>query len=231
MLKMLSAHLRGPQPPVWIHLQYSCKKYPNFSITFVLLLLFSFFSRRGAERWDCESPQRIGSPSVSLMDVRCVWEEAVAWVCFMLVLSVMSREAAGDEQKPPWPPSQYLHFCFFLSPLHSALRANAPLPAPSCNILVLIKANKGKHSVMGEERKKFWFPGEPDSSRFTSSHYKSRGSLNGRMAVPCVNVSPSWLQRSSRRTALLLLTATVPNSMLRWSTSIACAVIQYQFGP
>lgn len=100
-----------------------------------------------------------------------------------------------------------------------------------CNILVLIKANKGKHSVMGAERKKFWFPGEPDSSLFTSSHYKSHGSFNGWMAMPCVNVSLSWLQRSSRRTALLLLTAMVPNSMLQWSTSIACAVIQYQFGP
>lgn len=51
------------------------------------------------------------------------------------------------------------------------------------------------------------------------------------MAVPCVNVSLSWLQRSSRRTALLLLTAMVPNGMLQWSTSIACTVIQYQFGP
>lgn len=153
-------------------------------------------------------------------------------------VSVFHVSSQRDEQGSSWrwtetalasftiPP-----LLFFLSPLHSALRANAPLPAPSCNILVLIKANKGKHSVMGEERKKFWFPGEPDSSRFTSSHYKSRGSLNGRMAVPCVNVSPSWLQRSSRRTALLLLTAMVPNSMLRWSTSIACAVIQYQFGP
>lgn len=44
---------------------------------------------------------------------------------------------------------------------------------------------------MGEERKKFWFPGEPDSSLFTSSHYKSHGSFNGWMAMPCVNVSLS----------------------------------------
>lgn len=160
------------------------------------------------------------------MDVRCVWEEAVAWVCFMLVLSVMSREAAGDEQKPPRPPLQYL---LFLSPL---LSFQVILSCFSqCNILVLIKANKGKHSVMGEERRIFWFPGEPDSSLFTSSYYKSRGSFNAWMAMLCVNVSLSWLQRSSRRTALLLLRAMVPNSMLQWSTSIACAVIQYQFGP
>lgn len=99
-----------------------------------------------------------------------------------------------------------------------------------CNILVLITANKGKHSVMGEEREKFGFPGEPDSSLFPSSHYKSCGSFSGWMTMPCVNISLSWLQRSSRRTALLLLTAMVPNSVLQWSTSIARAVIQYQFG-
>lgn len=105
----------------------------------------------------------------------------------MLVLSVMSREAAGDEQKlPQLPPLQYLNF---LSPL---LSFQVMLPCFSqCNILVLIKANKGKHSVMGEERKIFWFPGEPDSSLFTCSHYKSHGSFNGWMAMLCVNVSLS----------------------------------------
>lgn len=152
-----------------------------------------------------------------------VWEEAVAWVCFMLVLSVMSREAAGDEQRAPRPPLQYLHF-FILS--YSLMLSCFS----QCNILVLITANKGKHSVTGEEREKFGSPGEPDSSLFPSSHYKSCGSLSGWMAVPCVNISLSWLQRSSRRTALLLLTAMVPNSMLQWSTSITGAVIQYQFG-
>lgn len=50
------------------------------------------------------------------------------------------------------------------------------------------------------------------------------------MAMPCVNVSLSWLQRSSRWTALLLLAAMVPNSMLRRCTSITCVAIQYQFG-
>lgn len=157
------------------------------------------------------------------MDVRCVLEEAVAWVCFMLVLSVMSREAAGDEQRLPRPPLQYLHFFILSYPLMLSFFSQ-------CNILVLITANKGKHSVMGEEREKFGFPGEPDSSLSPSSHYKSCGSFSGWMAMPCVNISLSWLQRSSRRTALLLLTAMVPNSVLQWSTSIARAVIQYQFG-
>lgn len=117
----------------------------------------SFHSRRGAERWDHKSLPRLHPPSVSLMDVRCVWEDAVAWVRFMLVLSMMSREAAGDEQKPPWPALQYLHFLFYPS--------KEMFPCFSwSNILVLIKPNKGKHSVMGEEREIFWFPGEPDSS-------------------------------------------------------------------
>lgn len=158
------------------------------------------------------------------MDVRCVWEETIAWVCFMLVLSVMSREAAGDEQKPPWPHLQYLHFLkdFLLPVMFSC--------SSQCNILVLIKANKGKHSLMRGKRKMFWSPSEPDSSLFASSHNKSHGSFNGWMAVPCVNVSLSWLQRSSRWTALLLLAAMVPNSMLRRRTSIACVAIQYQFG-
>lgn len=109
----------------------------------------------------------------------------------MLVLSVMSREAAGDEQKLPQPPltSPLTIPQFFLSPL---LPFQVMLPCFSqCNILVLIKANKGKHSVMGEERKIFWFPGEPDSSLFTCSHYKSHGSFNGWMAMLCVNVSLS----------------------------------------
>lgn len=97
-----------------------------------------------------------------------------------------------------------------------------------CYIFVLIKGNQGKHSVMGEERKMFLFPG--DCSLLTFSHYKSRGSFNGWMTMHCVNVSLSWLQRSSRQTALLLLTVIVPYSMLQSSTSIACAVIQYQFG-
>ena len=123
----------------------SCQKYPLFSISFRPPPSLPFFSRRGAERWDRKSPQRLGPPSVSLMDVRCVWEEAVAWVCFMLVLSVMSREAAGDEQKPPRPPLQYLHFLF------CPLPSNALCRFSQCNILVLIKANKGKHSVMGQE--------------------------------------------------------------------------------
>lgn len=99
-----------------------------------------------------------------------------------------------------------------------------------CNVLVLIKANKGKHSLMRGKRKMCWSPGEPDSSLFASSHNKSHGSFNGWMAVPCVNVSLSWLQRSSRWTALLLLAAMVPNSMPRRHTSIACVAIQYQFG-
>lgn len=98
-----------------------------------------------------------------------------------------------------------------------------------CNILVLIKTNKGKHSLMGGKRKMFWSPGEPSSSLYASSHNKSHGSFNGWMAVPWVNVSPSWLQRSSRWTALLLLAAMVPNSMLRRRTSIARVAIQYQF--
>lgn len=103
----------------------------------------------------------------------------------MLVLSVMSREAAGDEQKPPWPHLQYLHFLkdFLLPVMFSC--------SSQCNILVLIKANKGKHSLMRGKRKMFWSPSEPDSSLFASSHNKSHGSFNGWMAVPCVNVSLS----------------------------------------
>lgn len=108
----------------------------------------------------------------------------------MLVLSMMSREAAGDEQKPPQPHLQYLHFFFCL------VFFNFLLPIMfSCssqyNILVLIKDNKRKHSLIGEKRKTFWSPGEPDSSLFASSHNKSHGSFNGWMAVPCVNVSLS----------------------------------------
>lgn len=60
-------------------------------------LFLLFFSRRVAERRDRSPPRRLGPPSVSLMDVSCVWEEAAAWACFMLVLSRMSSEAAGDE--------------------------------------------------------------------------------------------------------------------------------------
>lgn len=64
----------------------------------------------------------------------------------MLVLSVMSREAAGDEQKPPWPHLQYLHFLKkdFLLPVMVSCSSR-------CNILVLIKTNKGKHSLIGRE--------------------------------------------------------------------------------
>lgn len=56
------------------------------------------------------------SITVFLMDVRCVWEEAIAWVCFMLVLSMMSREAAGDEQKPPLAPNNTSIFNPYFSP-------------------------------------------------------------------------------------------------------------------
>lgn len=91
------------------------------------------------------------------MEVRCVCEEVVAWVCFMLVLSVMSREAAGDEQKLPWPHLQYLYFFILYFPVMLSCFSQ-------CNILVLIKANKDTHSVTGEERKTFWFPGEPDTA-------------------------------------------------------------------
>lgn len=107
----------------------------------------------------------------------------------MLVLSVMSREAAGDEQKPPWPHFQYLHFLVVF--LKKILLPIMPSSSSQCNILVLIKDNKEKPSLMGEERKTLWSPGEPDSSLFASSHYKSQGSFNGWMAVPCVNVSLS----------------------------------------
>ena len=120
------------------------RRIPPFNLS-RLPLSFPFISMRGVERWDRKSPQRLGPPSASLMDVRCVWEEAVAWVCFMLVLS-MSTVAAGDEQKLPWPPLQFFHF---LSPL---LSFQVILSCFSqCNILVLIKANKGRHSLMGEE--------------------------------------------------------------------------------
>lgn len=151
MLKRLDSHLEQKKQKKNVHCSQNLDQFlVARNIPFFQSLSSSpipFFSMRGAERWDHKSPQRLGPPSVSLMDVRCVWEEAVAWVCFMLVLSVMSSVAAGDEQKPPRPPSQYLHF---LSPL---LRFQVMLSCffSQCNILALIKANKGKHSVMGQE--------------------------------------------------------------------------------
>lgn len=144
-------------------------------------------------------------------------------------VSVFHVSSQRDEQGSSWRWTETA-LAFFTIPPFFILPFQVMLSCfPPCNILVLIKANKGKHSVMGEERKIFWFPVEPDSSLFISSLYKSCGSLNGWTVMPCVNDSLSWLQRSSRQTALLLLTAMVPNSMLQWSTSIACAVIQYQF--
>lgn len=64
-------------------------------------------------------------------------------MCFMLVLSMMSSVAAGDEQEPPRPPC-----CnsIFLSTLLFLLSC-----FPQHNILVLIKASKGKHALMEEE--------------------------------------------------------------------------------
>lgn len=78
----------------------------------------------------------------------------------MLALSVMSREAAGDEQKPPWPHLQYLHF-FFVSNVLLPVMFPCSL---QCNILVLIKNNKGKDFLMGKKMQIIWSPGEPDSS-------------------------------------------------------------------
>lgn len=53
------------------------------------------------------------------------------------------------------------------------------------------------------------------------------------VAWPCSVLTFPWVDYKGvqGKTALLLLTATVPNSMLQWNTSIARAVIQYQFGP
>lgn len=180
--------------------QFFCK-YLLFQTPPPHSLLFS--SMRGAKRWDRKCPQRLGPSSLSLMDVRCVRGGRS--------VSVFHVSSQHDEQGSSWRWTEPAQARLFFIPT-SVLRSNALLLS-QCNILVLIKANKGKHAVMGEERTVFWFPGEPDSSLFTSSHYKSCGSSSGWMAI--LSVSLSWLQRSSRRTALLLLTATAPNSMLQ----------------
>lgn len=61
----------------------------------------------------------------------------------MLVLSMMSSVAAGDEQKRPQPP---YNNSIFHPPVPFWLHCFSQR-----NILVLIKANKGKHSLMVEE--------------------------------------------------------------------------------
>lgn len=110
----------------------------------------------------------------------------VRGVCSVSVFHVSSQR---DEQGSSWrwtettPTPPPLTLPPFLSPL---LPFQATFSRfPQCNILVLIKGSKDKHSVIGEQRKIFWLPGEPD---FTSSHYKSHGSFNTWMVMPCSNV-------------------------------------------
>ena len=69
MLWWLVSHLEEKRHTSWPKCGpiYSCQKYPLLSISLVLPL--PFFSL-GAE--DRKSPQRLGSPSESLMDVRCL---------------------------------------------------------------------------------------------------------------------------------------------------------------
>lgn len=124
------------------------------------------------------------------------------------------------------------------TPALPAAAPSPPHPHPSfvltlsrCNILALIKANKGSKKNKTFRNR----GGEEDVSRRTRQFAAlplptiNLERSDGR--APVLTSSPTWLQRSSRRAALLLLTATVPNSTLRWSTSMACAIVQYQFGP
>lgn len=100
-------------------------------------------------------------------------------------VSVFHVSSQRDEQGSSWRSTETAPASLTIPPLLYSVCSS------QCNILVLIKANKGKHFEMEEERKIFWFPGEPEASLFTSSHYKSHGSFNGWLAVPCVNVSLS----------------------------------------
>lgn len=161
MLRMLGVHLCRPQPRlVWIHLQYSCKKYPDFSITFVLppnpSLLFSQSSWKMG-LW-VPSEDRL-SISVSNGCQMCVWGGRS--------VSVFHVSSQRDEQGSSWRWTETALASFTVPPL----LLFPPLPPPAsfvltlscCNILALIKANKGS-------KKKKTFRncgGEEDVSRWT----------------------------------------------------------------